>query len=254
MTARVLNLGLVRIISDFGDEHMVRAERQAAAELAQLEALQRTTPPSPSSAALEQRVAEVRAHVDRFRERSMSLEWCSRDAGVLQQALCFYHAMALFLARLLGGFQVPPPLPCPMEFAAMPEHFVEDLVDVVVAASRDPAALQTAGLEDFMSLLVMLMGSPLHVKNPYLRAKCAEVMQLWLPAHQWPHLKGSMAALFAGHPFAMRHLTPTLLKLFVDVEFTGAHNAVSHPPPNLHPPPSTPPLMRVGGRSSTRSL
>lgn len=33
-----------------------------------------------------------------------------------------------------------------------------------------------------MSFIVMLMGSPLHVKNPYLRAKMVEVLNAWMPS------------------------------------------------------------------------
>ncbi|CAI5976781.1 unnamed protein product, partial [Closterium sp. NIES-65] len=42
-----------------------------------------------------------------------------------------------------------------------------------------------------------------------------------------PTVAASMASLFEGHPLAMRHLAPNLIKLYVDVEFTGSHNAVS---------------------------
>lgn len=38
-----------------------------------------------------------------------------------------------------------------------------------------------------------------------------------------------MASLFEGHPLAMQHLTPNLLRLYVDIEFTGSHNAVCLP-------------------------
>jgi hypothetical protein len=36
--------------------------------------------------------------------------------------------------------------------------------------------------DEFMSFIVMFMGSPLHVKNPYLRAKMVEVLNAWMPA------------------------------------------------------------------------
>lgn len=36
--------------------------------------------------------------------------------------------------------------------------------------------------DEFMSFIVMFMGSPVHVKNPYLRAKMVEVLNAWMPS------------------------------------------------------------------------
>lgn len=41
-----------------------------------------------------------------------------------------------------------------------------------------------------------------------------------------PSLKGSMASLFEGHHLALEYLVPNLLKLHVDIEFTGSHTQV----------------------------
>lgn len=38
--------------------------------------------------------------------------------------------------------------------------------------------------DDFMSFIVMFMGSPRHVRNPYLRAKMVEVLTAWLPSRR----------------------------------------------------------------------
>jgi ubiquitin conjugation factor E4 B len=36
-----------------------------------------------------------------------------------------------------------------------------------------------------MTFIVMFMGSPLHVRNPYLRAKMVEVLNAWMPSKRW---------------------------------------------------------------------
>ena len=36
-----------------------------------------------------------------------------------------------------------------------------------------------------------------------------------------------MSSLFEGHQLALQYLVPNLLQLYVDIEFTGAHNQVS---------------------------
>lgn len=60
----------------------------------------------------------------------------------MQRALSFYRLMIAWLASLVGGFQVPLPTPCPMEFSAMPEHFIEDAMEFLLFASRIPKGLE----------------------------------------------------------------------------------------------------------------
>lgn len=47
----------------------------------------------------------------------------------------------VWLVHLIGGFKMPLPSTCPMEFACMPEHFVEDAMELLIFASRIPKAL-----------------------------------------------------------------------------------------------------------------
>jgi len=54
--------------------------------------------------------------------------------------------MVRWLVSLLGGFRLPLPAPCPMEFAGMPEHFVEDMLDTLLLASSMHHALDTIAL------------------------------------------------------------------------------------------------------------
>jgi len=119
--------------------------------------------------------------------------------------------MIVWLVGLVGGFKMPLPNPCPMEFSAMPEHFVEDALELLIFASRIPKALDGVVLVDFtsngyfllilslpnsysglclsilvmqdefMNFIIMFMGSPDFIKNPYLRAKMVEVLNNWMP-------------------------------------------------------------------------
>lgn len=49
--------------------------------------------------------------------------------------------MVVWLVGRIGGFKMPLPQTCPMEFACMPEHFVEDAMELIIFASRIPRAL-----------------------------------------------------------------------------------------------------------------
>lgn len=64
-----------------------------------------------------------------------------KDGELIQHALSFYRLMVVWLVGLVGGFKMPLPSTCPMEFACMPEHFVEDAMELLIFASRIPKAL-----------------------------------------------------------------------------------------------------------------
>ncbi|XVF60552.1 hypothetical protein PTKIN_Ptkin08bG0057000 [Pterospermum kingtungense] len=123
------------------------------------------------------------------------------------------------LVGLVGGFKMPLPSTCPMEFASMPEHFVEDAMELLIFASRIPKALDGVLLDDFMNFILMFMASPQFIKNP-LRAKMVEILNCWMPRRS-----GSSATsiLFEGHQLSLEYLVRNLLKLYVDIEFTGSH-------------------------------
>jgi ubiquitin conjugation factor E4 B len=61
--------------------------------------------------------------------------------------MSYYRLMAMWLADQAGGLRVPLPTPPPMEFSTMPEHFVEDMDDLLIYVSRRvPKAFEGANL------------------------------------------------------------------------------------------------------------
>nr|KAJ0194149.1 hypothetical protein LSAT_V11C800405000 [Lactuca sativa] len=108
-----------------------------------------------------------------------------------------------------------------MEFACMPEHFVEDVMELLIFASRIPHALDGVKLDDFMNFIIMFMASPEYIRNPYLRAKMVEVLNCWMPRRSGS--SSATSTLFEWHLLSVQYLVKNLLKLYVDVEFTGSH-------------------------------
>lgn len=115
---------------------------------------------------------------------------------------------------------MPLPSPCPKELACMPEHFVDDVMELLIFASRIPKALDGIMLDDFMNFIIMFMASPEYIRNPYLRAKMVEVLNCWMPRRSG---SSATASLFEGHQLSLEYLVRNLLKLYVDIEFTGSH-------------------------------
>ncbi|GAB4827333.1 E3 ubiquitin-protein ligase pub1 [Ancistrocladus abbreviatus] len=215
MTARVLNLGLLKAFSDF--KHLVQDISRCEDTLSTLKAMQQQAP----SHQLEQDITHLEKEIESYSQEKLCYEaQILRDGGLIQHALSFYRLMVVWLVGLVGGFRMPLPSSCPMEFACMPEHFVEDAMELLIFASRIPKALDGVFLDDFMNFIIMLMASPQYVRNPYLRAKMVEVLNSWMPRRS---NSTATTTLFEGHQLSLEYLVRNLLKLYVDIEFTGSH-------------------------------
>lgn len=128
--------------------------------------------------------------------------------------------MILWSVDLVGGFKMPLPSQCPKEFSCIPEHFLDDAMDLLVLTSRIPKALESFALvsghcnfamlhflpdlnymvafyfcpnclfffgeqDDFLNFIIMFMSSSSYIKNPYLRAKMVEVLNCWTPQRRF---------------------------------------------------------------------
>ncbi|KAL3525886.1 hypothetical protein ACH5RR_014258 [Cinchona calisaya] len=216
MAARVLNLGLLKAFSDF--KHLVQDISRCEDTLSTMKAMEGPAP-SPQ---LQQDISRLEKQIELYSQEKLCYEaQILRDGGLLQRALSFYQLMVVWLVGLVGGFKMPLPSTCPMEFAAMPEHFVEDAMELLIFASRIPRALVGVMLDDFMNFIIMFMASPEFIRNPYLRAKMVEVLNCWMPRGSG---SSATATLFEGHQLSLEYLVRNLLKLYVDIEFTGSHN------------------------------
>ncbi|KAK4776219.1 hypothetical protein SAY87_024180 [Trapa incisa] len=216
MTARVLNLGLLKTFSDF--KLLVQDISRREDTLSTLKALQGQSP-SPQ---LELGISHLEKEIELYSQKKLCYEaQILRDGDFIQRALSFYRLMVVWLVSMVGGFKMPLPKDCPMEFACMPEHFIEDAMELLIIASRLPRGLDGVVLDDFMNLIIMFMASPEYIKNPFLRAKMVEVLNCWIPRRSGFSVT---ASLFEGHRLSLEYLVRNLLKLYVDIEFTGSHN------------------------------
>ena len=238
LTAEALHLGLIRVIGTYTEEakeaHRRRDELDAAEE--RLGAM----------AAADPNLEALRAQCGRDLQRRLCFDAALQTPDVLSRALAFYRLMVVWLRDLCGGSGVEGdqlPLPPPEVFRAMPEHFVEDMAETLLFVGRLMSygylrELGSERLDEFMDFLVVFSGSPLHIKNPYLRAKLIEVLAAWMPdsgddsgATGRRRRRGNApvasfaSSLFEAHPTAIKLLVPNLVKLYVQIEFTGSHTA-----------------------------
>ncbi|KAG6479484.1 hypothetical protein ZIOFF_062950 [Zingiber officinale] len=60
------------------------------------------------------------------------------DYTLLGQASTFYKLVIIWLVDFVGGFKIPLPSTCPMKFASIPEHFVDDAMNFLEIAFGVP--------------------------------------------------------------------------------------------------------------------
>lgn len=103
------------------------------------------------------------------------------------------------------------------------------MVDVLISTGRAaPQVLESVGLEDTVIFFMAMMGSPNYLKNPYLRGKLVDVLHACLPSSLKEHplfrrRSDILAFVFEKHPVILQQLVPSLVRLYVDIEFTGRH-------------------------------
>ncbi|XP_041377968.1 ubiquitin conjugation factor E4 B-like [Gigantopelta aegis] len=151
------------------------------------------------------------------------------DAGVLdhtmlRRCLHFYTQVAHFILRAADpqnhGSKLPLSTEIPMQFAALPEFYVEDIADFLLFVLQYmPQIVDDPGTSRILQLLVVMVCSS-YIFNPYLNAKLVEVMFVLQPAVQ-PRAEKLNEALLM-HPLAIDFLVPALMQFYTEIETTGA--------------------------------
>lgn len=146
------------------------------------------------------------------------------DEMLLRRCLGFFGTVVTFLMRLVSQVDVPSlPLPCaaPMEFAALPDWYIEDVADFLLFVLQfAPQVVEGACSPNIITFLLTFVCSHGYISNPYLVAKLVEVIFAANPAVQSRTERLHQSIL--AHPLAEKHLATALMKFYIDVESTGA--------------------------------
>lgn len=186
-------------------------------------------------------LAVIRPRRDSLASTKLCYDVYLQDPEMLTSLIRFAAADAEWLMKKL--LSEPPresllPLPVPADptFASLPEHTVEAITTVLLTTMRfrpDIVDDNSSMLDDIVSFCIAGSASPLHVKNPYLRAKLVEFLWTIFPRgmggiddddeDQRSPRNPAMEALFSGHELSRKFLPGALFRLYVDVEHTGSH-------------------------------
>lgn len=165
-----------------------------------------------------------RSQITRMQKSKMCIEAVLMDPALLSQCLQFYSAVSQFLLSIImPSSQTLLPLPDepPMAFAALPEYYLEDIVELILYVIQTyPPALNEPTIDDIWTLFMLMICNTHYITNRYLIAKLIEVLFIVNPRVQ-PALQRLSDRLLMD-PLAVDHLVLALMKFYSDVEQTGA--------------------------------
>jgi len=113
----------------------------------------------------------------------------------------------------------------------IPEFLVENLVDFMTFIKRfQPSFLEKMGnfIEIFLLSSSIFMGDKTRMSNTHLRASFAEILEAILPLKDEDNEVSVLAAETFERYQMVAPLTLSVIRLFVDIEFTGDPHAFEH--------------------------
>ncbi|XP_042813323.1 ubiquitin conjugation factor E4 A isoform X2 [Panthera tigris] len=177
----------------------------------------------------------LREQFERLMTIYLSTKTAMTEPQMLQNCLNLQVSMAVLLVQLAIGNEGSQPIeltfPLPDGYSSLayvPEFFADNLGDFLIFLRRfadDILETSADSLEHVLHFITIFTGSIERMKNPHLRAKLAEVLEAVMPhLDQTPNPLVSSVfhrkRVFCNFPYAPQ-LAEALIKVFVDIEFTG---------------------------------
>ncbi|XP_026385616.1 probable ubiquitin conjugation factor E4 isoform X2 [Papaver somniferum] len=218
MTARVLHMGLVKSLSELLHLHRKLALNKNI--LPTLNALLGNAPFPQPEQDMEHLPFGVKKDWQKF---CCYLSQILQDKALLKDALSFYRLMVVWLVSLVGGFKMPLPSSCPIEFACVPEHLVEDAIEVLIAVFTYSESLADVipEMDEFLKFIIMFVASPNYIRNSYIRQRMVELLDLCIRNRR---CSSSAITILEGSQLCVEFLVRNLLELYAGKEFIGSPN------------------------------
>ncbi|XP_071146874.1 ubiquitin conjugation factor E4 B-like isoform X2 [Mytilus edulis] len=179
----------------------------------------------PNAARNKELLKKWKSQVQRLNKSKLCADAAVLDESLLRRCLQFYEVHSDYMLKVAdpksSGVTLPLPSDVPMQFAALPDFYIEDLAEFLqFILQYVPHVADDPSMDRILHLLVVLVCSSNYIGNPYLIAKLVEVIFVMNPAVQ-PRSQ-SLNEKFLMHPLALQHLVPALMNFYTDIESTGA--------------------------------
>mmetsp|Transcript_9577 Transcript_9577/g.28938 ORF Transcript_9577/g.28938 Transcript_9577/m.28938 type:complete len:1092 (+) Transcript_9577:200-3475(+) len=221
LTAKLIVLGFNSVSSAF--EKLLTHIKRGKEELQRLEQMN-----IPNAAFIKHRIS---VQLSSWMSTKLALEaYLVRNENMLPMLIRFSSASASYLMNLFSEgepLELPLTIPPAPGAAIQPEYLIDNVVQIMIFGIRfdvDTVDNNLLYLENLLSLCIVVMNSPLHVRNPYLRSQFAELLWYFAPrSEEGNSPNGPVQQLFESSAFARKHLMTAAFRLYVDVETTGSH-------------------------------
>ncbi|KAI3958393.1 hypothetical protein MKW98_011081 [Papaver atlanticum] len=216
MTARVLHLGLIKSLSELWRlYHKMELNTNLQPTMNALLGYSPFPQPEQDMKTLLPKEAKKD-----WRNYCCYISQILHDKALLRDALSFYYLMVVWLVGLVGGFKMPLPSSCPIEFACMPEHLVGDAIELLIFVFVCSGLLGDVipEMDEFIKFIIMFMKSPNYIRNPCIRERMVELLSLCIRNRR---CSSSVITVFKGSQLNLEFLVGDLLKLYAMEEFTG---------------------------------
>ncbi|KAI9806193.1 MAG: hypothetical protein M1825_006308 [Sarcosagium campestre] len=112
----------------------------------------------------------------------------------------------------------------PDVFKTLPEYFLEDVINTFKFIFRHMSHVITSTQSDeLVTICVTFLRSSEYIKNPHFKSELVAILFYGI-FPTYTRQKGVLGDLLNGLPFANEHLLHALMKAYIEVEITGAHN------------------------------
>ncbi|SNX83910.1 related to UFD2 - ubiquitin fusion degradation protein [Melanopsichium pennsylvanicum] len=228
MALRLNNLGLgkaVRRIED-KEKEMGRFKKR----IAETEADRAMWSALPQAPQYENFLKRAKDEVNRLHGEIFAAQAQLMAPEFLQKVITFNCFVMTWLIRIAepnathphAQVKLPLPQEVPERFRMLPEHIFEDICDVMLFISRVSAPLSESAKNDLVTFCTTFLSSGWYIKNPFLKAKLAEI--LFYNVIPWGrHTNGVLCDTLNIHALALQHLVPALMNFWIEAENTGSH-------------------------------
>ena len=256
LASRLNHLGFIKCAAEH--TQLARELQERSSQMNDVEGMRESwaasVPGGPNAfqqAQFDRRVEEMKGELERCKQNYTMFDATLQDPKVLEEQMRFYRLTLKWLEWVACGGENGRawhyregdwglssdsilPETVPRSWALLPEYILDDVAEFLLYACRfvirgsNPMFFENQGvavMEDLLEVFILLLGSPTYVKNPYLRAKFVEIVRDWLPREPVKETGSysSLADMF-DQPLPRMYLVPAILRLYVDIEFTGAAN------------------------------
>ncbi|XP_042239775.1 ubiquitin conjugation factor E4 B-like isoform X2 [Homarus americanus] len=234
LTLHAHHLGVLPVMRKY--TRRIRAIRDLQKMVEEIESTESQWGSLPVAARQRELLKKWKMQLKKLNKSKLCADAGLLDENLLERCIHFYAGVAQIILRALTGgpttlaplgvsladtatiLPLPPDLP--ELFAALPEWYLDDMAEFLLFTLQYVPKVPLKHLEDpIITMAIVLLCSPSHIKNPYLTAKLVEMLFMLTPSVQ-QHVD-TLHQRILHHPLAV-HLPVALMKFYTMVESTGA--------------------------------